>query len=57
MQTTEEFHVWLRAHMTAIELGDDEFVEYVINILEEASMDNDEKSSCIGMLVAPFVAE
>lgn len=49
MKTTEEFHVWLRSHMSAIELGDDEFVEYVINILEEASMDDEEKSSCIGI--------
>eukprot|EP01134_Creolimax_fragrantissima_P002690 CFRG2690T1 len=37
------FETWLKTHLDTVGLGDDEFVEYIVNILEEESLTRDDK--------------
>lgn len=43
MKSETEFRTWLHGHLDTIQLGDDEFVEYIVNILKETTIEHEEK--------------
>jgi hypothetical protein len=43
MKSETEFSSWLHSHLDTIQLGDEEFVDYIVNILKEGTIDQEEK--------------